>query len=100
MFLYIYSSFILHCELLVPMGRIWSKKFSYLEVTLEGTEKDRAGGEGPVGGAGDPRDVAQKVLRGVARTRRTTARGLPRAKRRVRARAKKKKVVGSGVDVR
>ena len=82
------------------MGRIWSKKFSYLEVTLEGTEKDRAGGEGPVGGAGDPRDVAQKVLRGVARTRRTTARGLPRAKRRVRARAKKKKVVGSGVDVR
>ena len=37
--------------------------FSYLEVTLDGTEKERPGGEGPVGGAGDFLEVAQEVLR-------------------------------------
>ena len=79
----------MHCELLVLLGRIWSKKFSYLEVTLEGTEIARAGG------AGDPREDAQEVLRGAARTRRTTA-----GKEKSACAREEKKVVGSGVDVR
>ena len=47
-----------------------------------------------------PGRTRRKSFGCAARTRKTTARGLPRAKRRVRAHEKKKKVVGSGVDLR
>ena len=90
----------MHCELLVLLGRIWSKKFSYLEVTLEGTEIARAGGEGPCrrsrrppgGRAGSPSGRGQDEEDDRSR--------VAAGKEKSACAREEKKVVGSGVDGR
>ena len=61
---------------------------------MEGTEIARAGG------AGDPLEDAQEVLRVRGQDEEDDRSRVAAGKTRVRAREKKKKVVGSGVDGR
>ena len=98
--LYIYTPSFCIASCWFPWGGSGPKNFRILKSHWMGLRKSVQEERDRAGGAGDPREDAQEVLRGAARTRRTTARGLPRAKRRVRAHEKKKKVVGSGVDLR